>query len=176
MKSLAADEHERQHGAGRGDPEADPEDVVERADERRGVDAAAETAAAAGARAAAIWCWKIAPSAGDPGRDPDLPERRVDPRGDAGLLAAHGRDRGRRERRVDEPDADPADDEAGQQHGPVGVRLTPVISASETATQASPPPISSRTGTCAVSFPEIGATKNASSVIGRKRSPACSGE
>ncbi len=54
--------------------------------------------------------------------------------------------------------------------------FTWAISAIESATIASPPPIRSRTGAYAVSLPAIGAVKKASSVIGRKRRPACSGE
>ena len=40
----------------------------------------------------------------------------------------------------------------------------------------SPPLIMIRTGTVEDSLPAIGATKNDTSVVGRKRRPACSGE
>ena len=48
----------------------------------------------------------------DSGRDPDLAERVVDPRGHPGPLRLDDAHRRRRERRVDEADPDAADDEA----------------------------------------------------------------
>jgi hypothetical protein len=50
------------------------------------------------------------------------------------------------------------------------------ISSSPTVTNASPVPISSRTGTRAVSRPLTGETNRIGPVTGSDRSPACNGE
>ena len=52
--------------------------------------------------------------------------------------------------------------------------VTAVIASSEPLTSSRPPPSSNRTGTRTLRRPAIGATMNESSVIGRKRRPACS--
>ena len=54
--------------------------------------------------------------------------------------------------------------------------VTPCISARPRPQQASPTPMIARTGTTVVSLPAIGATANASSVIGSTRTPVSSGE
>ena len=54
-----------------------------------------------------------------PGRDADLPERRVDAGGHARALRLDDPDGRRRERRVDQADAAAADHEAGEERGPV---------------------------------------------------------
>ena len=54
--------------------------------------------------------------------------------------------------------------------------VTPCMSSSPTPTSVRPPPRKPRTGRRSESFPAIGATTNDSSVIGRKRTPASSGE
>src|SRR5947208_14958526 len=60
---------------------------------------------------------------GDARSDPDLPERVVDPRCHARLPRLDHADRRRGEWRVDEPDPDAPDDEAGEEGRPARVEL-----------------------------------------------------
>ena len=84
---------------------------------------------------------------------------------------------GRRGKRwVDEPDPDAEQDEPGEERAEPEVEVMPCMSTNATAHTASPPPISARIGARVDIFPEIGATTNASSEIGRKRIPVSSGE
>ena len=61
------------------------------------------------------------PPGGDPDRDPDLAEGVVDPRRHAALLLRHDAERDVGDHRVEQPDADAADEEADQQRRPLGV-------------------------------------------------------
>ncbi len=73
--------------------------------------------------------------------------------------------------RVDESHAGAPDDEAGQQRGPLRGRGQPAHQQEPRADEGETDAQSSRTGTRAERFPEIAATMNISSVVGRKRKP-----
>ena len=103
----------------------------------------------------------------DAGRDPELPEGVVDPRRHPRTLLPDGRDRGRRERRVDEADPDAADQEPGQQDRPARDGLTRLIDHIATAFSARPEPSRMRIGTRVDSRPAIGAATNETRLSGR---------
>ena len=118
-----------------------------------------------------IRLWKIAPSPAMPVAIPICRNVLFVPDAIPARLRLDDADRGRRERRVDEADADAGDEEAGEERRPVESTEMPDISSSATPQSASPPPSRKRTGTRVDSRPEIGATKNESSESGRKITP-----
>ena len=113
--------------------------------------------------------------AGDAGRDPDLAEGRVDARGHAAALVRHDADGGRGKRRIDQADAGPASTKPGISTVQAEVEVSARHRQQATRDSSRPTPSSRRTGMRTLSLPDIGATKNNSSVVGRKRRPACSG-
>ena len=114
----------------------------------------------------------------DPGRDPDLPERVVDPRRHARRARARdGRHGGRRERRVDEADADAREQEPGQQHRPVRAGVDPAHQQQRDGDERQPAAEQQRGSGRARSAARRSARRRTrSSVSGRNRRPAWSGE
>ena len=84
-------------------------------------------------------------------------------------------DGGGGERRVDHADADAAGIIPAAARSSRRRASSPPIRSSPDADERRPPPMNQRTPTRSASLPEIGATTNESSVIGRKRTPDSSG-
>ena len=112
----------------------------------------------------------------DARRDPDLPEGRVRPGAHPRLLGRDDADRRRRERRVHEPDPDPEQDESGKELTPSRRRGDAVHEHERECAHREAAADQRPDRRVVESFPEIGATTNASSEMGRKRIPVSSGE
>ena len=120
-----------------------------RPDERRRVDLAC------------TWVSKIAPSAAMPGRDPDLPERVVDPGGHAGALAATVETAVEASGALTMPMPMPPTRKPGSSTVQCESTVTRLISEHRERVRArGPAPSRARIGTRAESRPASGATKN----------------